>query len=154
MKFQQFKKLDNINRLAKIIFLNFIKLMDQPNIEFSMDAIERLLVSNNLVGWFLLDNNDKIIGYLVGEIQRLQDGRLVYFISYLYISKNYRGKGLGKIMLLRCLKFIKDNNIPFTMLITERDTVGYNLYKKIGFQNDPLIKINNSDYVLLMNYTT
>ena len=154
MKFQQFRKLDNINRLAKIIFLNFIKLMDQPNIEFSMDAIERLLVSNNLVGWFLLDNNDKIIGYLVGEIQRLQDGRLVYFISYFYISKNYRGNGLGKIMLLRCLKFIKDNNIPFTMLITERDTVGYNLYKKIGFQNDPLIKIDNPDYVLLMNYTT
>jgi len=154
MKFQQFRKLDNINRLAKIIFLNFIKLMDQPNIEFSMDAIERLLVSNNLVGWFLLDNNDKIIGYLVGEIQRLQDGRLVYFISYFYISKNYRGNGLGKIMLLRCLKFIKDNNIPFTMLITERDTVGYNLYRKIGFQNDPLIKIDNPDYVLLMNYTT
>jgi ribosomal protein S18 acetylase RimI-like enzyme len=154
MKFQQFRKLDNINRLAKIIFLNFIKLMDQPNIEFSMDAIERLLVSNNLVGWFLLDNNDKIIGYLVGEIQRLHDGRLVYFISYFYISKNYRGKGLGKIMLLRCLKFIKDNNIPFTMLITERDTVGYNLYRKIGFQNDPLIKIDNPDYVLLMNYTT
>lgn len=154
MKFQQFRKLDNINRLAKIIFLNFIKLMDQPNIKFSMDAIERLLVSNNLVGWFLLDNNDKIIGYLIGEIQRLQDGRLVYFISYFYISKIYRGKGLGKIMLLRCLKFIKDNNIPFTMLITERDTVGYNLYKKIGFQNDPLIKIDNPDYVLLMNYTT
>ena len=154
MKFQQFRKLDNINRLAKIIFLNFIKLMDQPNIEFSMDGIERLLVSNNLVGWFLLDNNDKIIGYLVGEIQRLQDGRLVYFISYFYISKNYRGEGLGKIMLLRCLKFIKNNNIPFTMLITERDTVGYNLYKKIGFQNDPLIKIDNPDYVLLMNYTT
>jgi len=154
MKFQQFKKLDNINRLAKIIFLNFIKLMDQPNIEFSIEAIERLLASNNLVGWFLLDNNDKIIGYLVGEIQRLQDGRLVYFISYFYISKNYRGKGLGKIMLLRCLKFIKDNNIPFTMLITERDTVGYNLYKKIGFQNDTLIKIDNPNYVLLMNYTT
>ena len=154
MKFQQFRKLDNINRLAKIIFLNFIKLMDQPNIEFSMDGIERLLVSNNLVGWFLLDNNDKIIGYFVGEIQRLQDGRLVYFISYFYISKNYRGNGLGKIMLLRCLKFIKDNNIPFTMLITERDTVGYNLYRKIGFQNDPLIKIDNPDYVLLMNYTT
>jgi len=154
MKFQQFRKLDNINRLAKIIFLNFIKLMDQPNIEFSMDAIERLLVSNNLVGWFLLDNNDKIIGYLVGEIQRLQDGRLVYFISYFYISKNYRGKGLGKIMLLRCLKFIKDNNIPFTMLITKRDTIGYNLYKKIGFQKDPLIKIDNTDYVLLINYTT
>ena len=154
MKFQQFRKLDNINRLAKIIFLNFIKLMDQPNIDFSIDGIERLLVSNNLVGWFLLDNNDKIIGYLVGEIQRLQDGRLVYFISYFYISKNYRGNGLGKIMLLRCLKFIKDNNIPFTMIITERDTVGYNLYKKIGFQNDPLIKIDNPDYVLLMNYTT
>jgi len=154
MKFQQFRKLYNINKLAKIIFLNFIKLMNQPNIEFSIDSIERLLVSNNLVGWFLLDNNDKNIGYIVGEIQRLKDGRLVYFISYFYISKNYRGKGLGKIMLLKCLKFIKDNNIPFTMLITERDTVGYNLYKKIGFQNDPLIKIDNPDYVLLMNYTT
>jgi len=85
MKFQQFRKLDNINRLAKIIFLNFIKLMDQPNIEFSMDAIERLLVSNNLVGWFLLDNNDKIIGYLVGEIQRLQDWKIsIFYKLFLY----------------------------------------------------------------------
>lgn len=153
MKLQEFEKLKNTDRLSKIIYLNFIKLMNQPGIDFSIESIENLLVSNNMVGWFLLDNNDKIVGYLIGEKKSLQDGRIVFFMNYFYIHKTYRGYGLGKKMLLKCLNYVKSNNILFTMLITEKDTVGYKLYKKIGFKKDAIIKINNPNYVVLSNYS-
>ena len=104
MRIQQFDKLDNVHRLSKIIFLNFIFLMEEQDIRFSVNDIQRLFISRNIVGWFLLNDNENIVGYLIGEIKHLDDGRLVYFICYFYIINEYRSKGFGKILLLKCLK--------------------------------------------------
>jgi ribosomal protein S18 acetylase RimI-like enzyme len=153
MKLQKFQKLTNINKLSKIIFLNFIELMNQDNIVFSIDDIERLLISQNMTGWFLLDDNENIIGYLIGEKQNTNDGRFLFFICYLYIIEEKRNKGYSKILLLNCLKFVKENNLYFTMIITKNNSIGNKLLEKYSFTKDPFIKIDNENYSLLLNYT-
>ena len=153
MKIQRFHSLSNTNRLAKIIFLNFFNLQYEKNIEFSMESITDILTSSALTGWFLLDNDDKIIGYLIGKTQGLQDGRFVYFISYLYIVNKYRKRGLATRMLLICMEYVKDNNISNIMLITKNNSNAHRLYSKLGFDIDPLIEIKNKDHVVISNYT-
>ena len=39
MKIERFTQLKNTDKLSKIIFLNFIELQYQPNIEFSITEI-------------------------------------------------------------------------------------------------------------------
>ena len=153
MKIQKFNQIENIDRLAKIIFFNFIELENEPDIVFNINDITSTLVSNNLLGWFLLDDVGKIIGYIVGELKELTDGRYVYYISYFYLIHKYRSMGIGYKMMLVCLDYITSINVPFIMLISNVRTNAYKLYKKMGFGFDPIIKINNPNYAVLLLYT-
>lgn len=153
MKIQKFNQIENIDRLAKIIFFNFIELQNEQDIVFNIDDITSTLSSNNLLGWFLLDGSGKIIGYIVGELKELTDGRYVYYISYFYLIHKYRSMGLGYKMMLVCLEYITSINVPFIMLISNIHSNAFRLYKKLGFGFDPIIKINNPNYAVLLLYT-
>jgi ribosomal protein S18 acetylase RimI-like enzyme len=152
MKVQFFNKVDNVNELSKIVFLDFIQLKNQTGIEYSQKAIQQTLSSRSLIGWFLLNDDNKTVGYLFGKSMRLNDGRLVYFMDYFFIIPEYRGNKLGKTMLLECIKYITKNNIQFIMLITKINELAYNMYKKLGFQKEVLIKFDNPNYELLTYY--
>jgi ribosomal protein S18 acetylase RimI-like enzyme len=153
MKIERVTTLRNIERLAKIIFLNFIELENQPDIQFSIEDIKSSLSSSSLIAWLLLDDDNKIVGYLVGTAKELGDGRYVYYLSYFYIIKKYRGTGLGKRMLLICIDYITKLNIKFILLISRINSPAYNLYLKLGFLPDPVITLKNNDYKLLIYYT-
>lgn len=153
MKIQKFNQIENIDRLAKIIFFNFIELENEKDIVFNIDDITSTISSNNLLGWFLMDDNNKIIGYIIGELKELTDGRYVYYISYFYLIHKYRSMGLGYKMMLVCLNYISSINVPFIMLISNIHSNAFKLYKKMGFGFDPIIKINNPNYAVLLLYT-
>lgn len=153
MKIQRFTQITNINRLAKIIFFNFIELQNEPDIVFNINDITSTLSSNNLLGWFLLNDNGKIIGYIIGELKDLTDGRYVYYLSYFYLISEYRSKGLGFKMMLMCIEYIKSIGIPYIMLISNIYSKAFGLYQSLGFGFDPLIKINNPNYAVLLLYT-
>lgn len=152
MRLQKFNNIINIDKLSKIIYFNFIELQNEQNISFNITEIKQMLSSPNLIGWFLLDDNGNTVGYLIGEMKDLEDGRYVYYISYFYIIKKHRGQGFGKSMLSTCIQDIKNNNVKHIMLITRVDSNAYNLYKSIGFGYDPIIKIGNKNYCVLTYY--
>jgi ribosomal protein S18 acetylase RimI-like enzyme len=153
MRVEKFTQLKNIDRLSKIIFMNFIELQNQPDIEFSVKDISSTLANESIVGWFLLDNDDRIVGYLIGNTKDIGDGRVVYYISYFYIIQKYRNYGIGTKMLIIALKHATQNNLKFVMLISRIDSKAWNMYKKYGFIEDPLIKLsNNKDYKVLLYY--
>lgn len=153
MKIQYFTSVYNYERLAKIIFINFLELKNQPNISYSFDAIKELLVSPALMGWFLLDNDGNIVGYIVGKKSGTNDGRYVYFIEYIFIVPTFRNKGYGKKMMLICIKKIMELNIPYIMLITKKVGVANAMYQNLGFLPDSVIKIDNNDYHVLTYFT-
>jgi ribosomal protein S18 acetylase RimI-like enzyme len=152
MKIERFTQLKNIDKLGKIIFLNFMDLQNQSDIEFSFESIKEILQSPNLIGWFLMNNDNKIIGYLIGSIKELVDGRNVFFIHYFYITQNYRKFGLGTKMLLITLNHISNLNLKFVMLISKINSDAWFMYKKYGFVEDPIIKLNNLHFRILTFY--
>lgn len=153
MRIQKFNQIEHVDRLGKIIFFNFIELQGEQDIVFNIDDIKSTLGSENLLGWFLLNDNGKIIGYIVGELKELTDGRYVYYISYFYLIHKYRSQGLGYKMMLVCLEYIKSINVMFVMLISSIHSKAYGLYRRLGFGFDPIIKIANPNYAVLLLYT-
>lgn len=153
MRIQRFERITNISRLAKIIFFNFIELQNEEDIVFNINNITSTLSSNSLLGWFLLDNDGKIIGYIVGELKELTDGRYVYYLSYFYLIEQYRSKGLGYKLMLICIEYIKSINVQYIMLISNINSKAFGLYQSLGFSFDPIIKINNPNYAVLLYYT-
>jgi ribosomal protein S18 acetylase RimI-like enzyme len=152
MKIQKFERIDNVEKLSSIIFTNFIDLQYQGGVEFTIDSIKNNLTSSGLLGWFLVNGDNKIIGYVIGDRQNLKDGRYVYYISYFFIIPKYRNHGLGKKMLINCMKYIESINIKFVLLTSEINTNAFKLYKSIGFIYDPIIKINNPKFTALIHY--
>jgi GNAT superfamily N-acetyltransferase len=141
MILQQVDSITQIQKFAKIIFFNFLYLQYEKNINFSLNSIIEVLQNPTLTCWLILEK-DIIIAYLIGNKQLLGDGRYVFFISYCYVSENYRNKGLGTHMMLNCFKYCKENRIAFIMLISNEN----NFIKKFGFIPDMLMKINNEKY--------
>lgn len=152
MKIQRFNQIENIDRLAKIIFFNFIDLQNEPDIVFNINDITSNLKSTGLLGWFLMDDDNKIIGYVIGELKTLTDGRYVYYISYFYLVKKLRSQGLGYKLLLNCIEYITSINVRYIMLISNVNSKAFKLYKQLGFGFDPIVKINNPNYVVLLFY--
>ncbi len=153
MRLQRIDRVKNADRLAKIIYINFIELQNQPDISFSMQDITSCLTSSSFLGWLLLNDKGVIIGYMVGEMKDIGDGRFVYYLSYFYIVKKYRSKGLGLKMMLNCISYIQSINIRFILLISNVNSKAFKLYTSLGFIPDPVIKLNNPNYAVLIYYT-
>ena len=83
MRIQKFNQIENVDRLGKIIFFNFIELQGEDDIVFNIDDIKSTLNSESLLGWFLLNDNGKIIGYIIGELKELQPQlKILVFSAY------------------------------------------------------------------------
>jgi ribosomal protein S18 acetylase RimI-like enzyme len=152
MKLQRIEQVKNIDRLAKIIYVNFMDLQNQPDINFSIEDITSTLSSAGFLGWLLLTDDGTIVGYMVGELKDVGDGRFVYFLSYFYIIKKYRGNGLGSKMMLNMISYIQSINVKFIMLISSTLSDAFRLYSKLGFVPDPIFKLNNNSYTVLIYY--
>ena len=55
--------------------------------------------------------------------------------------------------MLMCIEYIQSINIRFIMLISNIHSKAFTLYQSLGFGFDPLIKINNPNYTILLLYT-
>lgn len=152
MHIHRFTYINSTNKFTNIIYNNFKYLQNQSGIEFSKNTIIECLTSSELLGWYLLDNNNNIIGYLIGTKKEVGDGRYVFFIDYFYIITKYRNNGFGTKMLMICINYIKSINIKFIMLITEINSNAHKMYNKIGFIREPLITLNNINFWILLYY--
>lgn len=150
MRLQKFTKLKNIENLSKLIFLDFINYADAGITIFNYDFIKYNLSQPDLLGWFLLDDEQNIVGYLIGNTKRITDGRYVFFMNYINISDEYKGYGLSNKLLEIAIKEAKDLNIFFIMTICEKNN--FNTYKNYGFIVDPIEKIDNDNFILTTLY--
>ena len=109
----------------------------------SKEAISKLIDKGAI--FKLVINEDKILGiseYLPEE-KRI-------FLSKLYVSKEYRNKGIGKMMLEDCIKYAINNNKESIYLTVNKGNINsIGIYKHIGFKIIDSVKndIGNNYYM-------
>jgi GNAT superfamily N-acetyltransferase len=118
---KEIKKINSgIDSLVNIIYKNFKYLSSDPKLGHTHNEIKRLLKNNDMLSLFVYNQNGKLIAYLIGEFKTLNDGRYVYYISYLYVAKPYRSRKIGaqlmKLIISKC------NNIGVKHIILTCDT--------------------------------
>lgn len=143
-------KVSNHDKLANIIFNNFSYLEKFPELSHNVDEIKKSLVAKKAMNFMIYNENKAIIGYVIGDIRVLQDGRKVYYISYFYIKSSYRSKGIGKMVLdilrNRCMK----QGVSWILLTCDsKDEKAYGFYVKNGFNADKLFGGNKSRHHVL-----
>jgi predicted GNAT family N-acyltransferase len=123
----------DLTMLTNIIYDNFPELIDTPNVMHSPESIKRTLESKDVV-LLLAMNKQKLVGYLLGEIMYLEDGRKVLFISYIFVAPSMRNNKLGKKLMFQSFEVGGDNFCDGIMLIYDTtDRQLRKFYGKLGF---------------------
>lgn len=128
---------------TNVIYNNFIHLLKYPHLKHSKNEILKLLKSKNVILYIAVTNN-KISGYLLGEIIILNDGRTVLYITYLYVATNMRKHGIASELIDKANIYTIDKKLNGLMLTCNtHDKYVLNFYTKKGFTVDMLLKTNS-----------
>jgi ribosomal protein S18 acetylase RimI-like enzyme len=128
-------KLQNLTLLVNTIYNNFIELEDIPLLSHNKETISANMYKDSIL--ILAMENDKICGYLLGYYTTLPDNRQILFINYIYLSKKYRHKGIGRKLMFSAIDDASEHKVDGVMLIYDTDNLYVdNFYKKLGFMLD------------------
>lgn len=142
----------NPELLANIAFNNFKYLTQYPELQHTQNDIKTIINSSGNLS-YLLYNNNKLIGYMIGDFRTFPDGRYGYYISYVYIMEKYRGLGLGSKLMDILLQECKNRNIVKCIILTcdSRDGKIIKFYRKYGFDIDKNLDQNKVHKVYSLN---
>jgi len=109
----------------------------------SEESIEKLIDQGAI--FIVAEENNEILGF---SEYLLEENKV--FLSKLYVSKNYRNQGIGKMMLDSCIEYSKENNIDTIYLtVNKNNTSSINVYKHCGFKIvDSVVNDIGNNYVM------
>lgn len=143
-------KLQNskLTNFVNSIYNNFNHLIQNNKLKHTKDEIYRILKSTTAQVFLFLINN-KIAGYLIGEIITLNDGRIIFYISYIFTAKQFRNVGIASKLIEIAEKITNDNNLDALILTCDTfDKKTYNWYLKKNFMPDLILRTNTRYEVL------
>lgn len=109
---------------------------------YTLKNIKRLIKSNKAVV-LVAEAEGKPIGCGLGEIRKNQADWSRYrykgYIGMMFVGKKYRGKGIGKKILVKILEWLRRNKLKDIRLTVYQNNVGaVRLYRKCGFKDSLL----------------
>jgi len=78
---------------------------------------------------FKVEKNGKLIGIVAGEYQ---SGSI--YISDLIVSNEFRGKGIGTLLMTEAEKYARENGANIIWLVTGKGLRSNSFYKKFGYK--------------------
>ena len=71
----------------------------------------------------------------------LNDGRNVFYVTYIYTSEQFRNKGIASKLLEKVDEIVGKNNLDGVLLTTDiEDNITYEFYLKKGFMPDIVLR--------------
>ena len=135
--------------LAQGIFVEYYKPMNgidhatyMANKFLSEEAINDEIINGTIFKVLFLDRNP--IGFTEYKIDNDR-----VFLSKLYMDKDYRNKGYGKLMLQDCIKYAKNNNKKAIYLTVNKKNKTKDKYLHWGFEIiDSVVSDIGNNYVM------
>lgn len=96
-----------------------------------------------------LKNYEHNYNYLPGDMKNYFDGE----VSILILDKTYRGKGIGKKLLLQVFDLAKKDGMKNLQILTD-ESCNWQFYEKLGCKKVYETIVENKEYGKLGNITT
>jgi ribosomal protein S18 acetylase RimI-like enzyme len=92
-------KHSDLSKLTDIIYNNFIELKEDYKLMHTKEKISETLHSDDVLIIIALNEQKKIVGFIVSQLMELDDRRKVLFINYIYVAESLRKTGMGSEMM-------------------------------------------------------
>jgi len=128
--------IDAVARLARPIwFEHYSPIIGESQVEYMLNKFQsqQAIASQISEGYqyFQVTFSDKLVGYF-----SLQErDRASLFIGKFYLSKNTRGKGIGRSMLAYIESLANELSCQSIDLTVNKNNPAYEIYLKLGFIN-------------------
>jgi len=135
--FEQLKKMKFLSKKEELKYSTTLKPLKQTK-EHYIRYLKADFGSNHRIIFVAIEKN-KIMGMTLGKFYKglpISKYPKKGYISNLYIDKTHRRKGIGQKLVLRILKWFKENKVPHISLeIHIENEAAQNIYHKLGFEN-------------------
>ena len=115
----------------KIEFNKNYKIPEKPR-EFILDEFNDYLKDGIIVIALI---KGQIVGYLLGIIEGDRYERFGH-IGEVFVSNNFRGKGISTKLKDKFIEYLKVKNIESCKIYVNQDNLALEIYKKWGFKID------------------
>lgn len=138
----------NFLHFGKTIYHNFKELAEHPSLKHSLQEIMRVIKSSQSAMIFKL-HNKKIIGYALGEIMNLNDGRNVFYITYIYTAMQFRSRGIASELIDAISNIVNKSRLDGILLTCDsEDPKIMTFYENRGFMPDLVLRTYSKYEVL------
>ena len=130
-------ELGNID-IASVIFNDYRIFYNQKsNIKSCYDfLLDRTINDESLIYLGLIENNPVAFMQIYQSFSSV-GLKKIYILNDLYVAEQYRGKKVGRAMLVKALEVAKTQNITKIILQTAKNNQpAQNLYQSFGFSQD------------------
>ncbi len=123
----------------------FVSIFKDPpwnedwNIENAFERLNDFLVSPNTIA-LKAEVENKIIGFLMGEIQRW-DKNKVFYLKEMCVITSIQRQGVGKAMMAKLENKLTEKQVGEIFLITHRDSAPSEFYSSLEFDENPSIMV-------------
>lgn len=103
--------------------------------EEGKSATRKAIRKRNVI-FLVAENNNKVVGFVLGKVSKQVwwNRRPVGFIDDVVVDSNYRGQGIGQMLLLEFEKIAKSQGAFYIRLLAFPNNLpAVNFYKKDGF---------------------
>lgn len=98
---------------------------------WSRRSFEMEIKENLLAKYIVAEYDGKVVGY-AGIWMIIDEGH----ITNIAVSKDFRGLGIGKFLMIALVDYCKKSKIRnMTLEVRESNKIAQNLYKKMGFED-------------------
>lgn len=115
----------------------------QPDVNKQIAGLEAIITQPHVGTILFAQDNDKIIGMvnILFTISTSQGG-LVAILEDMVVDSNYRGVGIGSLLITEAIAFCQSKSVSRITLLTDADNYSaIHFYEKHGFTKSPMIPL-------------
>lgn len=125
--------------------------LEDMSYEVREEAFKRTLENSQNIVFVAENENDSIIGYIVGGENRYQERFSNYQgeLFAIYLLEDYHKKGIGKLLVREFRRDLRKNGIENMMVQVLKDNPSRSFYEKLGatYIGEAIIEIDNQELI-------
>lgn len=141
-----------IEKIAKPIWeQHYTPIIGSQQVEYMLNKFQSATAVQSQMEqgyeYFIVYYESEPAGYMAVEAREKS-----LFISKFYLSLNYRGKGVAKVMLNKVIQLAEQKGLKQLELTVNKYNPAYQVYLKLGFINQESIQIDIGNGYIMDDY--